>query len=117
MARKRKVMAALNFPATCDTPRKRLEFAYAMNAKLRKLHNAMGRWYKDGLTQTQYDKLPAKIRSVIAYTPNITKAQFRDYQHNKHPIYEKLVLDFINQSKAVMEDSTTWVVDVNDVID
>ena len=107
---------ALNFPTGCDTPRRKMEFSYAMIKRLRLLHNRMGDWYRDGITQAEYDQLPNKIKNKLPYTPKLSenkwlafKAKFRDYMN--------VVDDHIGQARKDLQDSAEWTPNVDDVID
>lgn len=67
----------ITIPAKYDTPEK--QWAYCKRAKrifIEKVHNVVGKWYREGLSQAEYDALPLKIRNRMPYRPQITQVMW-----------------------------------------
>lgn len=69
----------MNYPVDCDTPRKRYQFLMRGQELARRLHNRMGRWFDSGLTASQWDKLPNKIKTRYPYKINLSEGEWRDF--------------------------------------
>ncbi len=52
----------LNYPARADTAIKRYAYAYRVKEHMRMLHNLIGLWFREGLTQDEYDNGVAGTR-------------------------------------------------------
>lgn len=106
---------ALTFPVDCDTPAKRTEYCYRAQELLRLLHNGMGKWHREGLTQTQWDKFPQKIKNRYPYTAQLSKETWRDFVHSVfEPIMSRITGKMLEQ-RALLSASTTWDIVVEDI--
>ena len=108
---------AIIYPVDCDSPRRRIEFCHSMIAKMRKLHNFMGKWTKGELTQVQYDKLPTVIKtnySFITY-PVLPQSLFDDFKATYFAPKEKKIIDKLHENKALLEISAVWTQDMDEI--
>lgn len=106
---------ALTFPINCDTPAKRTEYCYRAQELLRRLHNGMRKWYKDGLTQAQWDKFPQKIRNRYPYVAQLSQGDWDDFRLNVfEPISMKIMYQLGIQQNLMFE-SQTWSIAVEDI--
>lgn len=106
---------ALIFPDDCDNPRKRLAYCYRAQELLRRIHNVMGKWYREGLTQTQWDRLPAKLKNKYPYKAQLTQAEWDDFTNN---IFEKISSRIINKllhNRELVSQAETWQINVEDI--
>lgn len=77
----------MQYPTVCDTTRKKIEFIFRMIELLRKVHNSMGLWYRQPITQTQYNnqlgQLPTKIANWIStnypYKSQLTQSDWDEF--------------------------------------
>lgn len=106
---------ALTFPIDCDTPAKRTEYCYRAQELLRRLHNGMGKWYKEGLTQTQWNKFPQKIKNRYPYAAQLSQADWGDFRNNVfEPIQHRIIEKLLTQ-RTLLSESITWSIDVEDI--
>lgn len=72
----------LSYPAWVITTKDRLLYCRIAKQKLQKMNNVMAKWYKTGITQTLYNKLPARIKNRYSFTAGekLTLAQMGDFQ-------------------------------------
>jgi len=108
---------ALTWPANCTTSRQRVEFAFIALEKLRKLHNFFGVWYREGKTETQWDKLPLKVRNRYPYKAQLTEAEFRVFQSNVYSLIEKRIYEGMNNYLENLRNSTAWDPSIEDIGD
>ncbi|NOY72947.1 MAG: hypothetical protein GXP14_11325 [Gammaproteobacteria bacterium] len=102
------------FPIDCTSPRQRVEYCYRAQELLRRLHNKVGRWYKTGLTQTQYNKFPARIKNRLDYVPQITEAQWKWFLRNMYRKLETAITIELLKNRMLLNDSTQWSIDPSD---
>lgn len=106
---------ALVFPQDCDTPAKRTEYCYRAQELLRLLHNGMGRWYRAGLTQAQWNNFPQKIKNRYPYVSQLSQANWDDFTENVfEPISQRTIAKLLEQ-RALLFESTAWTIDVEDI--
>lgn len=82
----------MNYPSGCTSLRARLHCCLFIEEVLRKIHNRFGYWYKNGITQTQYDKgvtVLAHVLKRIKY-PGQTIAALKTAIQNKYPYVAQL---------------------------
>jgi len=103
----------VNFPNDCTTDASRMAWCYRAQEKLRKFHNVMGAWFKTGIPEATWDKLPAKARIRYPYKAKLTAAEWRDF---KDKVFDKLddaITTAMLANRALAKDSTYWPVDLN----
>jgi len=104
----------MQFPVDCNLPRERTEFAYSAQEKLRLIHNGMGRWFREGLTPAQWNKLPVKLQNRYPYKAQLSREEWDDFTENVfEPISEKIV-SIILTYREQLKNSTAWQIDVTD---
>lgn len=106
---------ALVFPQDCDTPAKRTEYCYRAEELLRRLHNGMGKWYREGLTQTQWDNFPQKIKNRYPYVSQLSQADWDDFTENVFELISARIIEKLLQQRALLYESTTWTINVEDI--
>lgn len=106
---------ALEFPIDCETPADRIEYCYRANELLRKLHNVFGKWYREGLSQSAYDKLPVKIKNKYSYVPQISRKIWDDFLAVYFDPISKKITAKIIEHKHILFESTRWDINVEDI--
>jgi hypothetical protein len=98
----------VTFPAECTTEALRLTWCYRAQEILRLVHNGMGKWFREGLTENAYNQFPDKIKNRYPYVPQLSKADWIDFQK----IIFRKVFDAIDDArfKAKQEamESNFW---------
>jgi len=107
---------ALRFPVDCDSPRRRTEYCYRAQELLRLIHNGMGRWYKVGLTQSQWDKFPQKVKNRYPYKPQLAKDQWDDFTRLFEEFENKIIAPLL-ANRELLKQSTNWTVDVDNIVE
>lgn len=90
---------AFSYPVQIDTPWEKVRYLFRLREYLRLLHNFSGLWYREGLTQDQYDNgvdagilkgkagqtfiLTSQVKSQYPYTHQITKEQLGNFRKNE----------------------------------
>jgi len=105
----------LTFPVNCDTPRKRTEYCYRAEELLRLLHNVIGTWYREGITETKWNKLPQKIKNRYPYKSQLSENEWADFRYNIfNPISTK-ISNGITSNRQLLKASTEWSINVEDI--
>lgn len=107
----------LNWPVDCTTPRRRVEFCYCAQEKLRKLHNFMHAWRTSGKTEAQWDNLPTKVKNRYPYSEFLTDAQMADFRDTIFTIIEKKVIAKLLVNRQFLLDSIEWTPDLDEIHD
>lgn len=105
----------MQYPIDCDTPRRRTEFCYACQEKLRWLHNAMWYWLNTDVTQVQWGKLPLRIRNRYVYKPRLTRQEWEDYRDNIEQKIDERIVTGILQNRAWLKISNKWSIDIGEI--
>lgn len=102
------------YPANCDTTGKKMAFLERLKKKVILLHNGMGKWHGEGLTEIQYNKLPLKVKNIFPYKPQLSTS---DYDKFKNGIYRKLLNVYHDklgeERNLAREDENTWNPDID----
>ena len=106
---------AISYPTDCDSPRRRLEYLYRAQELLRLFHNVFSRWRRTGLTQTQYNKLPAKIKNKYPYKPQLTQGDILSFLADDFEPRSQKICSQINIQRGVLKQSTHWTPKVEDI--
>lgn len=106
---------AITYPSDCDTSAKKTEWLYRAQELLRKLHNVFGRWLREGISQTKYDKLPQKIKSKYPYVPQLSQSDWRKFCNEDFEPRSTKICAKINENRALLFQSTQWIVKVEDI--
>lgn len=106
---------AITFPINCDSPAEKTEWLYRAQELLRLLHNAFGRWRREGLTQAQYDKFPQKIKNIFPYKPQLTDAEWQSFKENQFDPRQEKVVRAILTNRQLLKDSLQWDIKVEDI--
>ncbi len=105
----------LRYPADCDTPRRRTEYAYRAQELLRLLHNTMGKWYREGLTESQWDRFPQKIKNRYPYKARLNQAEWDDFTANVFQPISNRITERLLENRELLKQSTAWQIDIEDV--
>lgn len=106
---------ALTWPVDCDTPAKRTEYCYRAQELLRRLHNVMGDWYREGVTETKWNKLPQRIKNRYPYKAQLSQAEWNDFLRNVFDPISHRIVTGIGKNRALLFQSTTWDIKVEDI--
>jgi len=75
----------------------------------------MGRWYREGLTQNQWDKFPQKIKNRYPYQAQLPQAEWDDFLLNVfEPISDRIIAKML-ENRELLFQSTTWTINVEDI--
>ena len=104
------------YPVDCTTSAQKTEYAYRCQEILRLVHNGMGRWFKEGLTQSQWSKLPVKIQNRYPYQPKLSEEQWKDFLVNIFEPASDKIAEAIATQREYLKNSTTWSVSAEELI-
>ncbi len=105
----------MQYPVDCITTGEKMEYLYAAQEKLRKLHNVFSLWVKDGLSQQLYDKLPAKVQAIYPYIEKLSVEDFKKFiKEDMEPKSQK-IFDELGPMREAMKVSTRWNIAVEDI--
>ena len=105
---------AIVYPATITTDAERMAYLIRYRQEWLLLFNKLGKWFKTGITQTEYDALPLNVRSRVNYTPQITQAQW-DYAKTSMKTARAAFVGDIQVIQQRLENSTTYNPDPTDL--
>lgn len=105
----------LKFPLDCDSPRRRTEYCYRAIELLRLIHNGMGRWYREGLTQNQWNRFPQKLKNRYSYKTQLTEAEWYGFI-NLFDRFEGRVMAALLVNRELLANSTNWSINEDDLV-
>lgn len=106
---------AISYPVDCDSPRKKTEWLYRAQELLRLIHNGFSKWYHEGLTQTQYDKFPQKVKLKYPYKTQIVEEVFSQFITDDFMPRSNKICTQINIQRRLLKESIVWTIDVGDI--
>lgn len=106
---------AIKYPVDCDSPRKKTEWLYRAQELLRLLHNIFGKWYREGLTQVQYDKLPQKIKDKYSYKVQLAESKWKQFLNEDFEPRSQKISNQICVQREQLKQSNTWSIEVGNV--
>ena len=111
----------ITYPAWATTDELKWKWCRRAQELLRKLHNIMGEWYRDGITATKYNNLPAKVKNRYSHTSGVklSQAQWDDFTSDWSWSFEKVSQAIVSKEHilrvAVKNDNTLDVDLIRDV--
>lgn len=99
----------LSYPSWVDTDEKKLKYLLRVEGIFSKIHNAMGLWFSTGLTLTQWNKFPARVKNRYPYSEFLTKEKYRDFEYDWKFGLDKLQNKIFNQRDII---STSFRTDI-----
>jgi len=106
----------LEYPVNCITPTQRIEYAYRCQELLRLTHNLMGEWYREGITENKWDKLPEKLKIRYPYQPQLSSEKWQDFKSGVFEIATNRIVTDMSKQKELLKKSTTWAINELDII-
>lgn len=104
----------ITFPSNCNTPEERTGFCYRAQELLRLIHNGMGRWFREGLTENQWDRFPQRIKNRYPYKPKLSQAEWDDF-YRLFEIIQDRVIQPLLKNRELLKSSGKWPVDPEDL--
>lgn len=108
-------MERIKYPMGCITPEDRTAFCYRAQELLRLMHNEVGRWWREGLTSTEYAKLPKLITDKFAYEGKLSDACLKDFRNNVFDPLNDANVEEILKNRELLKKSDNWDTDLNDL--
>ena len=109
----------MKYPSDCVTIGDKLEYCYALEERLRRLHNQVGAWRRGELTKEEYLKLPSRVKARLPeWKPQLTREEWRRFVADVfEPVYERVVWGEINALREQAKRGARWRPEVEDVVD
>lgn len=101
------------FPENCTTEASRLAWCYRAQEKLRFVHNGMGKWFQEGLTEAQYNQFPNKVKNRYPYITKITQVNWDDFQQNIFKPVSGTIIEALLIARGEVKSSTYWNPDLD----
>lgn len=108
---------AFSFPIDCTTPAERVEYCIHAIERLRRLHNRVGKWYREGITLAEYNNLPTRLKNRIAYTPQINETQWKYFTSRIHDHLYHKISERLSANQQLIKQSSKWAIDPTDFDD
>lgn len=107
----------VKYPITCITNGSKHSWLMKAQELLRREHNHMGAWHRDGITETRYQKLRAQVQIDFPYyVGKLTKLDWDRYLSDRFERKQNKISEAIGQMKANMFASTTYSPNLDDDI-
>ena len=101
-------MKPIDYPDNCKNEASKMAYCQRRIHLLTKLQEIMGQWYRDGITQTKYNKLPPEIKDLFPYTAKISPTQLKDFWNNFYKPWEKTFHYEFNKNQNIAGTSEYW---------
>jgi hypothetical protein len=105
----------MQYPVDCVTSGDKMEYLYAAQEKLRKLHNVFSAWCSQGLSQQLYDELPTQIRTKYAYVEKLSTNDFKKFIAEDMETRSQKIFDGISLAREQLKTSARWNIAIEDI--
>ena len=107
----------IKYPLTCLTNGSKLSWLMRTQELLRKEHNIMGKWYREGIILSRYQKLRAVVQiNFPYYAGKLSKEEWISYTNNRFEKKSRLIVEAIGAYKNACFLSTTYSPNLDDDI-
>jgi hypothetical protein len=103
----------VTFPPTCTTDASRMAWCCRAQKKLIQLHNAVGKWYREGISENTYNQFPNKVKNRYSYSPQLSQADWDDFDANVFSVVLLAISSAERAERAKAFDSTYWSIDLD----
>ena len=125
------IIMAITYPVDCTTPATRTEWLYAAQELLRHIHNLFSYWFHNEITQNQYDNSPLPnvpenlqpmvktaftyIKNKYPYKAQLNQEDWDKFLQEDFKPRSKKICNQIGIQRALLKDSTKWIIDVGEI--
>lgn len=107
----------IKYPISCLTNGSKHSWLMKAQELLRREHNIMGAWHRDGITLTKYQKLRAQVQIAFPYyAEKLSKDDWGRYQNDRFEKKQNRLSEAIGQMKQNMFASNTYSPNLDDDI-
>ncbi len=107
----------MKYSITCFTHRSKHEWLLNAQELLRQEFLIMGEWFRQGITETKYHTLRAKVQIDFPYyTGKLSKLDWERYQGDRFDPRQNKIGSAIAQMRQKMFDSKTYSPNLDDDI-
>jgi len=108
----------MKYPSDCVTIGDKLEYCYALEERLRRLHNRVGAWRRGELSKEEYLKLPRCVKAQLpAWKPRLTREEWGRFVVGVfEPAYERVVWAELNALREQARHKARWQPTEEDVV-
>ena len=107
----------IKFPLTATTNAAKYAFIKRASELLRREHNIMGEWFREGLTLTQYQKLRALVQQFFSYHEGtLSEENWDKYRKDRFDVKMKLLLESEGILKNALYSSARFSCNLDDDI-
>lgn len=107
---------ALKFPINCVSIQDRTEYCYRAQEVLRLEHNVVGKWFREGITEAEYNTLSEKTKAVLPFKKQLTKVEWETFLAMIfEPMSSKITVDLL-QNRDSLKNSTRFnLISIDDI--
>uniref|UniRef100_A0A6M3LWY1 Uncharacterized protein n=1 Tax=viral metagenome TaxID=1070528 RepID=A0A6M3LWY1_9ZZZZ len=108
----------LKFDVACITPETKTAFAYRAQEVLRLEHNIVGKWFREGIKQAEYDQLSASVKTMFKYSELLlSEKDWKRYLVDIFTIKNKTICHSINENTALLLLSTKYDINLDNLLE
>jgi len=107
----------MKYPTSCDTPRRRMEYALRMQEKLRLLHNVFRDEESPGVHAEEVIRIPTKLKARYPYKPQLTLKEQKEFITKIWRPIQRKVSTQIGLQKRELFRSSQWDPDLNGLVE
>ena len=107
----------IKYHVTCVTHATKMAFIERSLRLLQKEHNIMGDWFRDGITETRYQKLRAAVQIRWPYTSEkLSKIEWKNYQEERFDRKQNVLINERGRLRELLYNSTRFSPNLDDDI-
>lgn len=95
----------IQFPSGVDTALEKYAYCQRAFEKLNNIYSFFGIWYRQGITQNQYNNLPDKIRIKYPYKTQLTESDWHDFRVNDWDRVGYMITKSILEQRKILVNS------------
>lgn len=103
----------MNYPKECNTTEKKYQFVCKAKENARLLYNLFSKWTDKGITQAEYDVIPAKIKQVYPYIEKLSEGDWQRFFKQFKPFQNEIAEELSTQRARNEEDFAALPMDID----
>lgn len=98
---------AITYPVGCDAVEKKAAYCRRALELVRLQYNLVGKWFREGISQKEYDGFGEDVKTRFSYKDRLTKNDWQKYREMHDVLQEKVVVAEL-AIRAELASLNTW---------
>lgn len=103
----------MKFPQDCTTNEKKYHFVCRVQREARILYNKFSKWADVGITRSEYDQIPAKIKEAYPYMEKLSKDNWQKFFSKFRQLSNEIAEELCTQRASIEDEFAAQSIDID----